>query len=768
LFKRNKMKTQLLFQITFFVFISFSGFSQDFSIVEKNESTGGNLIQSVWLEPTFQSKNDPTVQNKVGKHKRLEVGFKIPSNTTVQINRFLNGGNGINPFDPTQIDFKVILTDPNGNKMTRYAFYYKPFITDLEKDVFIEDTTDFVWRFRFAPPILGKWKIALELIVGSSKINEEALTFECVESNQKGTLQTTNTGENSDRWLKFSETNQPFFAISNNISSGGFYGYIPSQNRRQMDGVQQLIDAKGNFTRFELSAQGPLPDWPIYNNYKSKFDEMYAFDQLVNLCEDNDVYFTLFRHHVEVLDGGHPGQPNWDGVSWYENPYRQAFKIENMEDYFTKEEIIKWQNNSLRYVFSRWGYSPNMAFYSYSEVDRWYSKIFEDQEQTKVTGNKAVDGGVLNEEESIEMLAKWIENQQRFIRNNLSDSILFCHTYARTSKKENSTKFKGFFAISDAIGVHNYEEVKNVNFKKRYDQLNQWWDVYHKPVIMEEMGVNKIPILCCTGIEYHNNIWSTAFMGDFGTGMDWWWDRGVHDFGYQAELMNIQYFFASEDLKLGNYSPQKWDDVSSFNIPDAAIRNRLIENFALKSSTDERVLGWVHNASYYWRNLANDVPCIQELVISNKLSEPCIVARNFNYKAKNKNEINGAPLSEYHDISKENHSDFNNNRYKDRYTDKGGAKEIKAAGGFLKNPTFTVSSLKKSTGLKKNWYKIEFYYTHGSNLDVVSEFTQILHTEVDGDLKPHVPNLTDTNPDFAYKISFIGKHKKKAEILKVK
>jgi hypothetical protein len=278
------MKTYQLISIALIFFVNLKSFSQDISTFENNEMSGGNAIQVIWLGQTFQSKTDPTVKNTVGQFNKLEVGFNIPNSTSVQIDRFLKGGNGINPFDPQQIDFKVILTDPNGKKITRYAFYYKPFITDLEKDVFIEDTTKFPWRFRFAPQLIGVWKMDLELVVGKNSINQEALTFECIESNQKGVLQTTNSGQNSDRWLKYSETNEPFFAITNNISSGGFYGYIPSQNRRQMDGVQQLIDANGNFTRFELSAQGALPDWPVYNNYKGKFDEMYAFDQLIDLC----------------------------------------------------------------------------------------------------------------------------------------------------------------------------------------------------------------------------------------------------------------------------------------------------------------------------------------------------------------------------------------------------------------------------------------------------------------------------------------------------
>lgn len=719
----------------------------------------GSQISYQWYEPF----DGPA---SVGKFNKMEVGFKLPGNITGQINKFFQKGtDGINPFDPEQIDFQVKLTNPKGEIITRFAFYYQPFIEDLEQDAFIKDTTSFPWRFRFSPDEIGKWTMEINVLTnGNIALTHESIEFNCVISDHPGVLELTQTGTEGDRWLKYSESNKSFFAITNNIASGGFCGYLPTQNRRQMEGVQQLIDAGGNFTRFELGGQAALPDWPVYNDYKNKFDEMYAFDRLINLCEANNVYFTIFRHHVEVLDGSNANEHSWDGMGWFDNPYRSGFNLLSFQEYFTNADVIKWQNNNLRYVFSRWGYSPNFTFYSYSEVDRWYSKLFEDTEQRKVTGRiETNDGGNLSEKESIEMFGKWVENQQNFIKENFNSKMMFCHSYATVPKYEKKSRNNGLFYLSDVIGVHNYGEVKNINFKKRFDQLEQYWELFKKPVIMEEMGIGKLPIHCCTGIDYHNSIWSTAMMGDFGTGMDWWWDRGIHDFNYQVDLKMIQLFFTNEDLRIGNYSPQKWQDVASVDMANYAAIHRKLENYALKSADSEHVLGWIHNATYYWRNLADDLPCLQELIDSNKLSNPCYVAKSKHFNKANIGKIDICGYSEQHNVNSEFHNEYAHKRYEDHFTKRGGAMDLGDTCNILKNPIYVISDLKPSFGLKKYWYKIEYYYTKGDSLVVYTKATQVLHTNSQGELKPHIPLLNKQNPDFAYKIVFIGRSKRHPE-----
>ena len=99
-------------------------------------------------------------------------------------------------------------------------------------------------------------------------------------------------------------------------------------------------------------------------------------------------------------------------------------------------------------------------------------------------------------------------------------------------------------------------------------------------------------------------IWSTSMMGGAGTGMTWWWDRGIHDFGYYKAYNAMLQFFTNEDMEGAKYKPQKWHNTLSLN-------RAKVENYCLISKNEEKVLGWVHNATHYWRNISSD--CIDEL-----------------------------------------------------------------------------------------------------------------------------------------------------------
>ena len=693
------------------------------NVTSKRTQSDPNYIESVWYLPSGSP-------GSVGKYNKTEFGFRLSESSQKKINAFIlkNDTTGINPFDPDHVNFEATFVSPTNVQTKRFGFYYSPYLENKSLDKWDGDTTSYPWRVRFAPDEIGDWKVNVVVhLRGNKSPVMTDLTFTCIPSTHKGVLKNSEMGTDADRYLYYSETGETFVAVSNNISSGGFYTYKPSQNNRQMKGVQELIDAGGNFTRFDMQPQAALPDWPVYNNYNGKQDEMYGFDRMVEQCEKNGVYFIVFRHHVELMDSYYnPGGSDWSGVSWFDNPYRIGLALSRKTEYLSDKEAIEWQMKSLRYVFSRWGYSPSFSFYGYSEVNNWYSGIIKDEKKENPK-YKDVDAH--------ELFTNWFINQKGYIEKELSNKVLFSNSFSNVPDVEISSTYNGMFANSDVISLHNYETVKDVNFRNRFGKVDKYWGLYNKPIIFEEMGIsdNKLRIYCCTGIEYHNSIWSTAMMGSFGTGMEWWWDRGVHDFNYHTQLQLINTFFEGEDLRKMNYTPQKWSDSKSS-------AKRTIENFSLVSENQERVLGWVHNATFYWRNLATEYPCIKELVDKSQLSHPCIVGDGY-------------------DINTEGPGDYAGEKYKDEYTENGGAKEIKND-KITDNPTFKISGLKKSKGSQKQWYKIEFYTANGTKLVVEATATQIVSSDAFGSITPNIPNLDKVNPDYSYKVVYLGKSKK--------
>ncbi len=66
-------------------------------------------------------------------------------------------------------------------------------------------------------------------------------------------------------------------------------------------------------------------------------------------------------------------------------------------------------------------------------------------------------------------------------------------------------------------------------------------------------------------------------------------------------------FLANENLREGGYTQQKWKNDNS-----SSMKKATIENYRIKVADKTRVLGWVHNATFYWRNMFEISPCIGE------------------------------------------------------------------------------------------------------------------------------------------------------------
>jgi hypothetical protein len=207
-------------------------------------------------------------------------------------------------------------------------------------------------------------------------------------------------------------------------------------------------------------------------------------------------------------------------------------------------------------------------------------------------------------------------------------------------------------------------------------------------------------------------------MGLAGTGMTWWWDRGIHEFEYYKDYNAIKDFFKGESLEEEKYKPFKWHNTLS-------VKRSSIETYCLINKDESKVIGWVHNATNYWRNINSE--CLNELLNSGMFKNP--------YQLKD-----GVYLGKENDGT-----DYNKD--KDAYTNKGGVQNID-------NENFEIKGLKTGGVFgKKEWYEITFYSTT-NNKKVVAEK---LNTNIWGRLKPEFPKGKAT--DYSYKINYLGEGK---------
>lgn len=689
---------KLIRQIPLFLFILLLC---DLSVAQNNSplTITNSQFKLTWLAPNSNRK-------EVGKHNKVELGIRINEKVNNQIEAFIKDNNiGLNPYNPEDISVEITFRSPSYNERTIYGFFYQDFLRDGES--WKQLPTEYNWRVRFAPNEIGRWKFIVKIYVKGKEIVSMGSAFKCVVSDNGGLIKRNYKGDETDRYLYLSETKKTFFTIGHNIAHSAYYKLTPEKVDRHKKWLKQLADNGGNFFRLELGGQNALPDWNNYKDYTSKMPEMLEFDNVTEYAKKLGLYFILFRHHTEIVEGA-----SWDNVRWDKNPYKLGFNLNDRRDYFRDEEVIKWQKNALRYIFSRWGYNSSFAFYEYQEIDHWYSVI------------KKENG--YSDKQAIHLFTEWYVKHKNYIKNELGYNKLFINTYATTPDYELDKNSQGLFANSDVLGFHKYGQDKDINYNSRFDKAEEIFKVWNKPFFVEEMGVGAygtsdyLPIYKCNKSEFHNAIWSTAMMGSAGTGMTWWWDRGIHDFGYYKDYNAMSKFFKNENLEESKYKSQKWHNTLSLNRAE-------IENYCLISKDEKKVLGWVHNASHYWRNIPSD--CMEELKDKSSFNNP--------FKLED-----GVLLG----ADKDQKTDFT--AKKDAHSDKKGVENIA-------DETFEIKGLKSSKIFgKKQWYKVQFYSTEsGSKIE-----EQKVNTNIWGKLKPKYPS--ENKPDYSYKISYIKEARK--------
>ncbi|MEM7039827.1 MAG: T9SS type A sorting domain-containing protein, partial [Bacteroidota bacterium] len=290
----------------------------------------------------------------------------------------------------------------------------------------------------------------------------------------------------------------------------------------------------------------------------------------------------------------------------------------------------------------------------------------------------------------------------------------------------------------DIVSLHNYSISEWCN-RTRHETTKRHMDDQEspnfphydkKPIHFNETGGND-DIERSTDWNYHNVIWSSAMMGQMGTGLVWYGIES-HQNGNHHNLRPLAEFFETEDLFAYDYDYILNMSRDITPNPPGAIDGWL-ENYAMVDEDHERALGWVHNRTYYPQNQTSPAAVRDLFEIGDGSPKG-----NCKYLTK--------PQGDYPDFSPPYGSNYAN------------ANPCDPGPGPYTNYAADRDPLVWRPGqwidLGSGWdgdFQIEWFETNGVVLTLHS--TQSVTASPIYEFSILTPPTTTANPDFAYKIT---------------
>lgn len=207
-------------------------------------------------------------QPAVGRYEKIEFTFPFAAV-------------GENPYDPLEIDFRVEMVTPSGDRLTLPAFYDQPFILAGRRgrqggEELWYPSGPAVWKARFAPAEVGRYRAWALATDRAGTAQSEEFTFESRPSKSHGFLRVST---NDFRYLEFSD-GTPFFAIGQNIA---FIKDVALQSEM----IRRLGAAGGNFARLWACAE----DWGLgLEARKSAWGRSWNWNPPISICPDASGY----------------------------------------------------------------------------------------------------------------------------------------------------------------------------------------------------------------------------------------------------------------------------------------------------------------------------------------------------------------------------------------------------------------------------------------------------------------------------------------------
>ena len=393
-------------------------------------------------------------------------------------------------------------------------------------------------------------------------------------------------GQNAPWPRDFGEGTGPYngsYAI-NPVNAGAHVEF-----EETMEGYQQ---AGLNYFRLLLNPACLDIEFEKVGNYTDRLNYGWEIDNIVEKAEELDLYihFNMLVHYAfENVSSG--GYLNWDWgqeyvaygypVSEGSYGYRTKFNLGNNEPeaFFYHPGCRKFYKQKLRYLISRYGYSPHIALF---ELMSEITNTGGHNDILNLIGSQGQDSLVTvhvssSYDDSPQYrlnIADWHKEMAQYIKDTLNHKEhLVSVSYGKLPIAPDYS-----YAIPevDVISYNRYSDILGGKYQRYVFEADSLFNLFQKPYFHSETGPTT-EFGCDNGVTYRKEAWMAAFTGVAGFNM-WNGYFGANQYYDDWEQLGKVNSFMNEHseiakLLMGDWEAYYLNDVDNI---DTAIRQEAL------------------------------------------------------------------------------------------------------------------------------------------------------------------------------------------------
>lgn len=583
---------------------------------QEDGKRAGNQFEIRWLK-------DNNKVRYAHQFEKLELGLKFRiAQYVMPINAYLSGKQNqttINPYDRGDLNIQVDfyhLTDSMKKwegPWHKEAFYFQDFERKLTEDIkssgWVEKMTSHPFRVRFTPREQGQWMAIYKVDVQGKNIGQAFFPFIVLPS-QDSTAQDFVFKNESNNYFSSRDAHnkkESYVGLGQNLPTptcvdcdipcAGIEAYcaefkdkpiLPQVYIRFLEEVEDIANNGATIFRTLMAPYNWEIEFEKLNNYTNRLNCAWEMDQLLETARENDIriHMNLQVHYPFEMPNVY-GQTLWDWpnrndkIGCYDpndegNCYRDELNLDESIYFLTDERAKYHYKNRLRYIISRYGYSPNIALFEmFSEVNGFGGKPKMKLELKNGSYGCYAQGGNWGDDyyrrDSVPgIVQSWHEEMIGYIKNELGHhNHLFSVSYAGDPHLDPRFDYVSgcdvaggdssyFSPLVDIFSFNSYSnnviKVANpVAWNKRYQYF------FDKPFIISETGPSDEFMYCDSLLSYKDEIIFSPFTGLSNMTLNW--SHAHNKFGQWKYFQFMKDFLSPLDFENENFiSNVKYND----------------------------------------------------------------------------------------------------------------------------------------------------------------------------------------------------------------